>query len=170
MLRIARRRLPGVRLVHGDMRTFRLNRRFDVVSCLFSAIGHLRTIEDVRTTFANFARHLNPGGVTLVEPWIEPSVFQPGMVHLRTYESPALTVVRCAFSARRGIRSVIHYHFLVGEPGREIRYYDVADVGLLVSREQLLKLMGTAGLRPSFLVHGSAPGRGLLVGVKSKEG
>jgi len=68
MLRIARRRLPGVPLVLADMHTFRLKRRFDVVSCLFSAIGHLRTKEDVRTTFANFARHLNPGGVAIVEP------------------------------------------------------------------------------------------------------
>ncbi len=95
MLRFARRRLPGVRLVLGDMRTFRLNRRFDVVSCLFSAIGHLKTKEEVRTAFANFARHLNPGGVTIVEPWIEPSAFRSGMIHLRTHESPAVTVVRC---------------------------------------------------------------------------
>ena len=166
MLRIARRRLPRVRLVLGDMRAFRLNRRFDVVSCLFSAIGHLRTKGDVRTAFANFARHLNPGGVAIVEPWIEPSAWRPGMIHLRTYEGPAVTVVRCASSSRRGNRSMIHYHFLIGKPGREIRHYEVTDVGLLLSRDELLELMRSAGLQPRFLARGLTPGRGLLVGVK----
>jgi len=167
MLRFARRRLPGVRLVLGDMRAFRLKRRFDVVSCLFSAIGHLRTKEDVRTTFANFARHLNPGGVAIVEPWIEPAAFRPWAIHLRTHESPAVTVVRCAFSSRRGNRSMIHYHFLIGEPGRDIRYYEETDAGLLLSREELLPLMRSAGLQARFLVRGLMPGRGLLVGVKA---
>ena len=166
MLRIARRRLPGVRLVQGDMRTFRLDRRFEVVSCLFSAIGHLRTKEDVRRTFANFARHLNPGGVAIVEPWIEPSKFRSGFIHLRTYEGPDVTVARCASSLRRGNRSIIHYHFLIGKPDREIRHCEVTDVGLLVSRGELLQLMRSASLQPRFLSPGLTSGRGLLVGAK----
>ncbi|HUI38466.1 MAG TPA: class I SAM-dependent methyltransferase [Thermoplasmata archaeon] len=169
MLRVARRRLPGVRLVLGDMRTFRLNRRFDVVSCLFSAIGHLATRADVRTAFTNFARHLNPGGVAIVEPWLEPSAFRPGTVHLRVHQSPALTAIRCAYSSRRGARSVIDYEFLIGEPGRGIRHYEVRDVGLLLSRVELVALMREAGLRARFLAHGLMPGRkgrGLVVGIK----
>jgi SAM-dependent methyltransferase len=166
MLRVARHRLPQVRLVLGDMRTFRLNRRFDVVSCLFSAIGHLGTKEDVRRTFANFAYHLNPGGVAIVEPWIAPSAFRPASIHLRTHESPALTIIRLASSSRRGNRSMIQFHFLIGKPGRKIRHYEETDVGLLLSREELLRLMRSAGLKPRFLARGLTPGRGLLVGVK----
>jgi len=41
MLDIARRRLPGVELVNGDMRSFDLGRKFDAVVCLFSSIGYL---------------------------------------------------------------------------------------------------------------------------------
>jgi ubiquinone/menaquinone biosynthesis C-methylase UbiE len=167
MLRIARRRLPRLRLVRGDMRTFRLGRRFDVVSCLFSAIGHLRTKEDVRKTFANFARHLNPGGVAIVEPWIAPADFRDGMIRLQTFVGPTMTIARCASGSRRGNRSRIHYHFLVGKRGREIRYYEVTDVGLLLSRPELLRLMRAAGLHPRFLRRGLTSGRGLLVGVKA---
>jgi len=166
MLRIARQRLPGVRLIQGDMRTFRLQERFDVVSCLFSAIGHLTTEEDVRTTFANFARHLNPGGVAIVEPWIDPSAFRPGLFHLRTHQDPTLTVVRLSSSSRRGNRSIIHYHFLIAEPGRDIRQVQVTDIGLLLSRDRLLALMRQAGLKARFFARGLMPGRGLLVGVK----
>jgi dTDP-3-amino-3,6-dideoxy-alpha-D-glucopyranose N,N-dimethyltransferase/dTDP-3-amino-3,4,6-trideoxy-alpha-D-glucopyranose N,N-dimethyltransferase/N-methyltransferase len=168
MLRVARRRLPGVRLVVGDMRTFRLQQRFDVVSCLFSAIGHLESERDLRVTFANFARHLNPGGVVIVEPWVDPSKFRPAMVHVRTFDGPTVKVARVAFSSRRGNRSVIQYHFLIGRAGRGVRHVAVTDVGLLVSRARLVELMAAAGLRSRFLARGLMPGRGLLVGTKSR--
>lgn len=166
MLRIARRRLPGVPLVPGDMRSVRLGRRFDVVSCLFSAIGHLTTTRDVGRAFANFARHVNPGGVVIVEPWIERTAFRPGSIHLRTHVSPSLTIARLAFSSRRGHESRIHYHFLVGKPGHEIQYFRETDPGLLLARTELLHLMHRAGLRPHYLRRGFLPGRGLVVGVK----
>jgi ubiquinone/menaquinone biosynthesis C-methylase UbiE len=165
MLDFARRRLPGVRLVRADMRTFHLDRTFDVVSCLFSAIGHLRTKEDVRTTFANFARHLNPGGVAIVEPWILPSAFRAGSIHFRSHISPDLTVVRLAFSSRRGNRSRIHYHFLIGKPNHDVQYIEYESDGLLLSRHELVEAMRSAGLRTRYLNQG-LEGRGLLVGVK----
>jgi SAM-dependent methyltransferase len=170
MLRIAQRRLPGVRLVLDDMRTFRLRRRFDVVSCLFSAIAHLQTKEDVRRTFANFARHLNPGGVAIVEPWLGPGAFQPGYLSLRTHLSPTVAVARLAYSARRGNHSVVHFHFLIGEDGHKPRYVAVTDVGLLLSRNELLQLLSDSGLAPHYLTRGFTPGRGLLVGVKTRAG
>jgi len=166
MLRIARRRLPGVRLVRADMRTFRLKDRFDVVTCLFGAIGHLRTQSEVGKTFDNFARHLSPGGVAIIEPWIDPADFRPGMIDVRTSRSPTLTAVRCAFSVRRRDHSIIHWHFLLGQPGRGIRYCREIDTGLLLSQEELLRLMRRAGLLPRFLSRGLVAGRGLLVGVK----
>jgi ubiquinone/menaquinone biosynthesis C-methylase UbiE len=170
MLRVARRRLPGTRLVRGDMRTFRLDRRFDVVTCLFSAIGHLKTGRDVGAAFENFARHLNPGGVAIVEPWVLRSAFRPPHIHLRTHQSRSLTIVRLSSSARRGRRSVIHFHFLIGEPGREIRYFHEEDVGLLLSREELVGRMRRAGLKARFLAHGFMRDRGLLIGVKPSMG
>ncbi len=166
MLRIARRRLPGIRLRRGDMSSFRLGARFDVVTCLFSAIGHLRTEGELRTTFRNFARHLKPGGVALVEPWIDPSDFRPGFVHLVVHESPTVTVVRMAYSKRRANHSAIRYHYLVGAPGRGIRSTTETDIGLLVPRSRLLKAMEDAGLRSRFVAEGLTAQRGLLVGVK----
>ncbi len=77
MLRLARRRLPGVRLVRADMRSFALGERFDVVSCLFSAIGYLRNEREIRQAFRAFASHLLPGGVLLIEPWIAPGQVPP---------------------------------------------------------------------------------------------
>lgn len=62
---------------------------------------------------------------------------------------------------------MIHYHFLIGEDGREIRHFEEVDMGLLLSREKLAELMRRAGLRPHYFARGFTPGRGLLVGVKT---
>lgn len=40
---LARKRLRGVTIHEGDMTSFDLGRRFDAVTCLFSAIGHVHT-------------------------------------------------------------------------------------------------------------------------------
>jgi len=166
MLRLARRRLPGMRLVQGDMRTFRLGDRFDVVSCLFSAVGHLETEADLTKAFANFAHHLRPGGVAIVEPWILPSRAKPDHLSLRTVEVSKLTLVRLARSTIRGRRLVIQYRYLIGERGRGIRYLEETDRPLMVDAVRLKDLMRKAGLRPRFLMRGFASERGLLLGLK----
>ncbi len=166
MLRVARRRLPGVRLLQGDMRTLELGRTFDVVSCLFSAIGHLRSEREVAHAFANFARHLKPGGVTIVEPWIDPSIFRSGHLHLVSRQAGPVMVARMSESSRRGARSVVRYRYLLGREGHGVRYFEDTDVGLLVPPRRLVRHMNRAGLRTRFLRDGLTPGRGLLVGQK----
>jgi SAM-dependent methyltransferase len=168
MLRVARRRLPGIRLVRADMRTFSLGRQFDVVSCLFSAVGHLDSERDLERAFARFAEHLKPGGVAIVEPWILPSRAKPGHIHLRTYQDPGLTLVRLAYSVVRGRRTIIRYFHLVGVPGRGIRFLEEVDRGLMVDPDGLQRLMRRAGLVPHFLARGFTRDRGLLIGVKPR--
>ncbi|MBV8461787.1 MAG: class I SAM-dependent methyltransferase [Acidimicrobiales bacterium] len=63
MLAEARAKLPDVVLVEGDMRDFRLDRRFDVVVCVFDSINHLLDFADWESTFAAVADHLEPGGL-----------------------------------------------------------------------------------------------------------
>ena len=167
MLRVARDRLPGTRLVLGDMRSFRLGSTFDVVSCLYSAIGHLRSERDVAAAFANCARHLAPGGVAIVEPWIDPEEFRAGYVHLLTHRSPSATVARMAFSSRRGRRSAVRYHYLLGRTGHGVEHFEEVDLGLLVARSRLVELLADAGLSARFLRRGLASGRGLLLGLKA---
>ena len=58
MLEIARARLPGVPLSVGDMRDLDLGRRFDVVTCLFSAIGFAHDLDVLGLATASLARHV----------------------------------------------------------------------------------------------------------------
>src|SRR5205814_8265999 len=48
MLAIARERNPGISFHHSDMADFDLGREFDVITCLGSAIGSVKTVPRLR--------------------------------------------------------------------------------------------------------------------------
>lgn len=116
MLALARQRLQDVPVHEGDMRTFDLGRRFDAVTCLFSSIGYARTIEDLQVAVAAMARHVEPGGVLVVEPWFGLDEWMDGHVHTDTVEEDGLHVARVSVAslADGGRTSVLDMHYLVG--------------------------------------------------------
>lgn len=79
-LRRARERLPGARNVlplAADMRTFRLDARFDLVVAANDPFSHLRTDRGRRRALERVAGHLAPDGRFLLDalwftdPWLE---------------------------------------------------------------------------------------------------
>jgi SAM-dependent methyltransferase len=67
MLVIARKKVPGVRLVRGDMTTVDLGERFDVVLCVYDSINHLTRFRDWEAVFRRAREHLSGGGVFLFD-------------------------------------------------------------------------------------------------------
>ncbi len=170
MLRVARRRLgPRVPLARGDMRHFSLRARFDVVTCLFSAIAYMETRRDRDTAIANFYRHLNPGGGALVEGWVRPSRWRGTGGDLITYEDRDLRVARVTSSWREGNHSVVEYHVLIGEPGKRIRHFAQLDRNPLVEVEEMLGSFRRAGFRAKALLQGRYRDRGMYVGVRPSD-
>ena len=64
VLRIARKRNPEIGYVRGDMRNFRLNTSFDVITC-FDAMCYLQSYRESRRALGNFYHHLKPGGLII---------------------------------------------------------------------------------------------------------
>src|SRR4030095_7263880 len=48
LLEVARKRCPGVLFHQGNMVDFNLDRSFDVVTCLFSSIGYVKTVDNFK--------------------------------------------------------------------------------------------------------------------------
>jgi len=166
MLRIARQRLgPTVPLTLGDMRNFDLGRRFDVITCLFSAIGYLTARRDRDQALANFARHLAPGGVVLVEGWVLPDRWRGTTSRLQLVDAPDLKVARLTTPLRRGTMSILDMHYLVARPGDPVRHYAEKHYNRLVAAEKTLRSFRRAGLRAWVLQSGRWRDRGLFVGV-----
>lgn len=164
MLRIARKKFPDVKFVRGDMKTFLLNKQFDVIVCLFSSIAHLKTYNNLEKTIRNFSRHLKSGGVVIIEPFVSPELYIDNILDAYTVDMPDLKLTRMNRSKRKGNIAIYDFHFLVGERGR-IRYFvDVMKLGMFES-SRVLKIMKNAGLNAKFFKKRKEY-RGRYIGVK----
>jgi ubiquinone/menaquinone biosynthesis C-methylase UbiE len=162
MLRIARERYPDATFHQGDMTAFDLDRRFDAVVCLFSAVAYARTEDRLRQTLANFARHLRPGGVAVVEPWLTPEIFRPGPPRLDVSDSPELKVARMGRTERNGDTSFIHFVYMVGT-AHGIEHWEDRHELALFTHGQMMDAFRAAGLDVvEYDPHGLT-GRGLYV-------
>ena len=74
MLEVAAEHCPGITFHHSDMVDFNIPHRFDVIICLFSSIAYVKTVERMQRAVVQMARHLNPGGLLLVEPYFSPKL------------------------------------------------------------------------------------------------
>jgi SAM-dependent methyltransferase len=165
MLAVARRRLPKVRFVRGSMEHLPLPERFDAITCLFSAIGYVRSESGLRATLRSFATHLNPGGVAIVEPWITPHEFRPGKIRLLTAGTPERPIVRMSTDRVRGGRSIIDFHFLAATPSGVDRWVERHDMGLF-SRAEMRRAFERAGLEVHRLEESLTGERGLYLGIR----
>ena len=67
MLALAAAKVPGAHLVVGDMSSFDLNRRFDVIVCVFDSVNHLLDVGSWAALFACVHAHLTEGGLFVVD-------------------------------------------------------------------------------------------------------
>ncbi|MCA1587582.1 MAG: class I SAM-dependent methyltransferase [Chloroflexi bacterium] len=169
LLEVARRRLPDVRLGVADMRDFDLGRRFDVVTCLFSSIGYVGTPEALRSAIAAMGRHVAPGGMLLVEPWLTPETFDPAFPSRAiVVERPGLHGVRLNDSRVDGRLSVMDFHYLLARPGQRIEHVvETHTLGLFTDDEHRAAFEA-AGLTVEHDESGLM-GRGLWIGRRQTQ-
>ena len=141
---IARAKNPAGNFSVADMRAFQLEKRYDVVQCLFGSIGYLLTPEDIIAALKCFRSHLAPGGVILVEPWLSAAAYKVGQLH-----KPDLKVCRMNVSKREGDISILHFHYLIATNERVRKAEEVHRLAL-VPAELMAAHFEVAGLRCAF--------------------
>ncbi|MCK5246793.1 class I SAM-dependent methyltransferase [Candidatus Bipolaricaulota bacterium] len=166
LLDLARVRNPGMTFHCADMRTFGLS-SYDVITCLFSSIGYMTTIEDLEKAIANMARHLVPGGMLMIEPWLTPDVWKPGTVHGMFIDEPDLKIARVNTSLTHGRLSVFDLHHLVGTPEKTFHFVEHHEMGLYTVKEMTAALE-QAGLSVTLDPEGLM-NRGMYIGVRPND-
>jgi SAM-dependent methyltransferase len=173
MIAIARERLGDAVVRHGDMRRFDLGRTFDLVTCLFSSIGHVRDEGDLDAAIERMAAHVAPGGVLFVEPWLTPDGVDPaaeepgGFRDLDTAVTDDGIVSRVSRATRRGDVLVVEFAWAVASTDG----VDTARESFrmpLFTRDRYLEAVRRAGLDPEWRdPEGLTVDRHLLVGRRS---
>lgn len=164
MLAVARKKYPNIRFQQGDMVEFKLKRKFDIIVCLFSAIGYVKTKLRLQKTIKNMSQHLLPGGVLLIEPWYTPKQWHPGRVFINQVNKPDAKIIRMSHSSQRGNISIIEFQYLIGTSKGIKRDTEFLELGLFTKKEYL-DAFQSAKLKVVHDAYG-VDGRGLYIGQK----
>lgn len=166
MLRIARKNIKGIAFKQADMVKLNFGKQFDVIICLFSSIGYVKTYANLKKTLNNFARHLKKGGVVIIEPWFTKKAYKVGSPHLNTYSDGNIKIARECVSKIRGNISVMDMHYLIAEKDKPIKYFiDRHELGMF-EQKKFLEFMKESGLQPKFLKDGFMRDKKIYIGIK----
>ncbi len=164
MLKIARRRCPGVTFYHADMVNFDVGRHYDVVICMFSSIGYAKTVPRLRKALRTMRKHVLPGGLVIVEPWLKPEVFRPGHISAVFVDQPDLKIARMNTTKIRDRVSVLNFHYLVATLKGIAHFTEYHELGLYTHDDYLAAYRKT-GLEVLYEPEGPM-GRGLYIGLR----
>ena len=165
MLKVARKKFPAVHFCRGDMISFDLNRKFDVIVCLFSSIAYVNGYAGLKKAVGRFFSHLNPGGIVLIEPFHTRESFIIGAINGGTMGAEGVKISRFNVSRRRGSKAILDFHFLLATK-KGVRYFQDLHELSLFDIDKFLQILKVAGFRSKFLKKGLMKGRGLYLGVK----
>ncbi len=166
MLKIAKENFPNVTFQKSDMIKLNINKNFDIITCLFSSIGYVKTYKNLRKAIYGFSNHLNKGGVLIIEPWISKEDYNVGMPHMTTYDRKDIKIARVNVSKIIEDVSILEFNYLVAEKDKEVKYFvDKHELGLF-GIEDTLDIMQEAGLKAIYLKSGLMEHRGVFIGIK----
>ena len=167
MLAVARKKHPKIRFTKGDMLNIDLSRRFDIVVCLFSSIGYVKTKSKLNKAIKLMSRHLVSGGVLLVEPWFTPQQWTTGRLFTIHVEKPGLKIARMSHSTQQGNVSKLEFQYLIGTSKGIKHKVETHTLGLF-THEEYLNAFRSAGLKTTHHKKG-LDGRGLYIGIKAAQ-
>lgn len=102
----------GVSFSCGDIRSLRLERRFDVVVALFHVVSYQTTDEDVRSTLITVGEHLCPGGIAVLDFWYGPAVLaQQPEVRFKEVSDGSIEVSRIALPVLHDDHNVVDVNY-----------------------------------------------------------
>lgn len=169
MLDVARARLGGrVELLEADQRDLDLGRRFDVVTSLFSSIGYATDLDALDGTVAALADHVLPGGLLVVEPWVDPADWEDGRTQVIDVDEVDRRAVRVLTSRREGELSIMDVAVVSAAAGRLTVDREEHRM-LLVPRGRLLEAVAGTGLAVEDVDAPELSGRGLVVARRPED-
>ena len=158
---IARKKASFLRFEVADMVAFALEEQYDVVMCLFSSIGYVRTLDRVKKALSCFRRHVRGEGLIIVEPWITPDAWENGKVFMHTAEDEKRKVCRMSYSSAKKRISTVQFEYLIGSSAGLEHRSETHELGLF-SVQELHNCFLAVGLEVRYESEGFM-GRGLYL-------
>lgn len=165
LIEIAKERCPNNIYHIADISNFSLNKKYDVITCLFSSIAYVKTEEKLFSTLRYMSQHINPEGLVIVEPWFSRENFRTGTITANHYDEKDLKITWMYTSEIEHDMSILDIHYMVGSP-EEVTYFNERHEIGLFDDSQYRKAFTDAGFEVSFDKEGLF-GRGMYIGIKN---
>ena len=135
MLALARRKVPRARLIEGDMSSFSLGTRFDVIICVFDSLNHLMTFEAWESLFAAVYDHLDEEGLFILDVNTVGELRRLGEEPPWVYEFDDNVFIMDVSLAEEGLsRWDIRIFEHVGESQYLLHHEEIGELGVGLSR------------------------------------
>lgn len=158
---LAKKKHPLGTFTVANMADFHLSKNYDVLLCLFSSIGYIDSLANLQNTMNCFMDHVKPDGLLIIEPWFEPGVMSGGKSFMHTAETEALNVCRMSYTELAGIKSILHFEYLIGSEAGLSSFNERHELTLF-TREQVTSCLKTAGFEVKYTSSGLS-GRGIYL-------
>jgi SAM-dependent methyltransferase len=125
MVELARTRTPPdlearLRFDVGDVRSVRVDSRFDAIISLFHVVSYQATNQDLAAMFATASAHLKAGGIFIFDFWYGPGVLtDPPTVRVKRLHDGNVAIIRIAEPTLWANDNLVdvHYTMLVMQTG-----------------------------------------------------
>jgi len=118
MLEIARKKLPGVNFINGNMKEFSLNRLFNVIICMFGVISYNEDYTEVHKTLNCFHKHLEPGGIAVIDLEFSKEDWMENGIWMEIVNEENLKIARLLNSKSKGNKFIYNPVFLIKEDNK----------------------------------------------------
>ncbi len=162
---IARQKNPKGSYSVNDMVKFDLNKKYDVITCLFSSIGYLKTFAAIISALKCFNRHLNSPGLVILEPWLTPENSDRSRLDMVNYDNDGIKICRMTHSYPENEFSILHFYYLVGISGKGVQQFDERHEIRRTSTDEMIGAFKEAAFAVTFDEYGLT-GRGMYYGLK----
>jgi ubiquinone/menaquinone biosynthesis C-methylase UbiE len=166
MLKLARKNAKGISFKQADMLKLRMDMKFDVVTCLFSAIGYLQTYENLDKAIKNFSRLTKKGGVLVIDGWFNKETWKDGYTLVQLKDFGKIKIVKASYSWSKGMTSIFQTHWIITVDGKGIKHVLDTQKLALYEKNRFLKIMENNGFMAK-AIKGPLIGRYRYIGVRS---
>ena len=148
MVDIAKRKcIPNFHPQIGDITSFEIDKKVDVVTALFHVISYLTSNEDLLNCFRITNRHLNEGGYLIFDVWYGPAVYtQQPTTRIKRLENDEIEFVRLAEPVWQYNRNVVDVNYEIIATNKKdkiterfsethpMRYFTIPELELLAKQ------------------------------------
>lgn len=166
MIKIAKKKFPKNKFYVENMIKFDLNKKYDIITSLFSSIAYVKTYENLNKTIKALNNHLKPGGVMIIEPFVKKELYIEGHTSSEFHETPQVTFCRMGISGHlNNDQAKLEFQTLIKKSDKIEYYKDTHTLGIFDTKK-FLKILKSNRLKAEF-IDGYDKFRGLYVAVKN---